>query len=668
MTKQQAEERPEPGADQSPGARAGTADTLGVDTVGADTTGADVSGAEAPGAERALRTLQEREDIVARTEGRTLIDVFMATCDANGGRPALVVKEGDGFTTHTWSEYRHLASIVAMALRREGVAYGDHVALMMTNRPEHVISDIGALLAGATPVSIYNTLTADQIAYIAGNCDAKVAIVEDGDLLERWLSIADDLPALQRLVVIESDGVDTSDPRVMTADELFAVGEGALAGSQGELENSWRAVSPDDAVTLIYTSGTTGPPKGVVITHRNLLYQLEVVKQLLDVKAGQRGISYLPLAHVAERMTTHYLGIGTGGTVYFVPDVSQVLETLQEARPHIFMAVPRVWEKVQAALLAKIDADPRKAKLAHKAIDAGMAAVKAEMAGEKPPRRLRMQLPLWDKLVFSKIRDGLGLDQLRYAISGAAAISSDLLAFYKALGIEILEVYGMTESTAVITANRAGLVRLGTVGPALPGIEVHIAADGEILARGPIVTPGYWKRDEATAEAIDEDGWLHTGDLGVMDDDGFVRIVGRKKELIITAGGKNLSPNNIEEAIKQRSPIVAQLCAVGDDRPFIGALIVLDAEVLPGWCAARDIPFTSVADAAEHPAVIAEVQRAVDEGNEHLARVEQVKKWRIVPSEWTAESEELTPSLKLKRNVIHSKYSEAIDALYAREP
>ena len=607
---------------------------------------------------------REREAIVGRTQGRTLIDVFMATCDANGGKPALVVKEGDGFTTLTWAEYRRIASVVAMGLAGLGVDRGDFVALMMANRPEHVIADIGTLLAGATPVSVYNTVTAEQVGYIAGNCDAKVAIVEDAAFLDRWLAVADDLPSLEHLIVVDASDVDTDDPRVSTWADLIAAGQAALDDGGGDLESRWRSVTPDDAVTLIYTSGTTGPPKGVIITHQNLLYMLEVVKDLLDMQPGQRGISYLPLAHVAERMTTHYNGINIGGTVYFVRDVAQVLETLQEARPQMFMAVPRVWEKMQAALLAKIDADARKGPLARRAIAAGTAAVQAQMAGRTPSIGLRVQLPIWDRLVFSKIRDGLGLSELRYAISGAAPISSDLLIFYKALGIEILEVYGMTESTAVITANESGKVRIGTVGTPLPGIEVRIADDGEILARGPIVTPGYWRRDEATAETIDADGWLHTGDLGKMDDDRYVRIVGRKKELIITAGGKNLSPNNIEEAIKQRSPIVAQICAVGDDRPFIGALIVLDAEVLPGWCAANDVPFTSVAQAADHPTVIAEVQRAVDAGNEHLARVEKVKKWRIVPAEWTAESEELTPSLKLKRNVIHSKYADAIDGLY----
>jgi len=614
-------------------------------------------------------TLKVREGILADIEGRTLLDVFMATCDTNGGRTALVAKEGETFRARTWNQYRQEASALAMALRGAGIDHGDVVALMMTNRPEHVISDVGALLGGATPVSVYNTLTADQIRYIAGNCEAKVAIVEDATFLAIWESVREDLPHLELIVVLDADGVDTDRDGVTSYAAFLATGTEALAARPGEFENSWRAVTPDDALTIIYTSGTTGPPKGVTITHGNLLFQLAVIDRILEHTPGQRGVSYLPLAHVAERMTTHYTGIRFAGTIYFVKEVTQVVETLQEARPHTFMAVPRVWEKMYAALNAKVQAteDERKRKLALKALEAGQAKVREEMAGRRPSLKLRVQHVLFDKLVFSKIREGLGLDELRYALSGAAPISADLLVFFKAIGIEILEVYGMTESTAVITANQPGAVRIGTVGPALPGIELRIAADGEILARGPIVTPGYHGHPEGTAEAIDEEGWLHTGDLGTVDDDGYLRIVGRKKELIITAGGKNLSPNNIEETIKRQSPVIGQICAVGDTRPFISALIVLDAEMLPGWCAANDVPFTSVAQAAEHPEVIAEVQRAVDAGNEHLARVEQVRQWAIVPSEWTAESEELTPSLKLKRSVIHTKYSDVIDGLYFRE-
>jgi long-chain acyl-CoA synthetase len=615
------------------------------------------------------QVLRVREEILAEVEGRTLVDVFMATCDANGGKPALVVKEGGGFRARTWAEYRHEASQLAMALRRAGVDHGDFVALMMTNRPEHVIADIGTLLAGGTPVSVYNTLTAEQIRYIADNCKAKVAIVEDAAFLDRWTSIRDDLPGLELIVVLEADGVDLERDGVTSYERFMAVGADALAGGQGELENSWRAVKPDDPLTLIYTSGTTGPPKGVVLTHRNLLFMLGAASRLLHIEPGQRGISYLPLAHVAERMTTHYLGLRFAGTVYFVKEVSAVLETLQEARPNTFMAVPRVWEKTHAALMAKVHAteDDRRRKLALKAIEVGTKKVRQEAAGQHPSLGLRIQHALFDRLVFSKIREGLGMDELRVALSGAAPISADLLMFFKAIGIEILEVYGMTESTAVITANQPGQVRIGTVGPPLPGVEVRIADDGEILARGPNVTPGYLNRPEATAETLDQDGWLHTGDLGVMDDTGYVRIVGRKKELIITAGGKNLSPNNIEETIKQTSPIIGQLCAVGDERPFISALVVLDAEMLPGWCEQQKIAFSSVAEAAQHPDVLAEVQRAIDAGNEHLARVEQVRKWAIVPSEWTAESEELTPSLKLKRSVIHTKYADVIDGLYVQQ-
>jgi long-chain acyl-CoA synthetase len=615
------------------------------------------------------QVLREREEILAETEGRTLIDVFMATCDANGGKPALVVKEGDGFRTRTWAEYRHEASQVAMALRRAGVDHGDFVALMMTNRPEHVIADIGALLAGGTPVSVYNTLTAEQVRYIADNCQAKVAIVEDASFLERWDSVRGELPGLELIVVLDPEGVDLDQDGVTSFERFVAEGAEALAGGQGELENSWRAVKPDDPLTLIYTSGTTGPPKGVILTHANLLYMLGVVARILDIEPGQRGISYLPLAHVAERMTTHYTGVRFAGTVYFVKEVAAVLETLQEAKPNTFMAVPRVWEKMHAALMAKVHAteDDRKRKLALRAVEVGTKKVRLEATGKQPSLGLRIQHALFDRLVFSKIREGLGMDELRVALSGAAPISADLLYFFKAIGIEILEVYGMTESTAVITANQPGQVRIGTVGPPLPGVEVRIADNGEILARGPSVTPGYLNRPEATAETLDAEGWLHTGDLGVMDDDGYVRIVGRKKELIITAGGKNLSPNNIEETIKQTSPLIAQLCAVGDDRPFISALVVLDSEILPGWCETKGIPFSSVAAAAEHPEVLAEVQRAIDAGNEHLARVEQVRKWAIVPSEWTAESEELTPSLKLKRSVIHTKYADVIDGLYVRQ-
>lgn len=611
-------------------------------------------------------TMEEREAILAGIHGRTLVDAFMTTCAEGGGRPALVAKEGEGFRTRTWAEYRFEASRVAAALRRRGVDHGDAVALMMTNRPEHAIADVGTLIAGGTPVSVYNTLAPEQLAYVAADCGAKVAIVEDVAFLARWLEVRRDLPSLTTLVVVETDGAELPEG-VESWDALVAEGEALLPAMTGELENAWRAVRPDDAVTIIYTSGTTGPPKGVVLTHANLLYMLEVVRELLDIAPGQSGVSYLPLAHVAERMTTHYLGIRFGGSITFVRDLADVLESLQTARPQTFMAVPRVWEKFQARLLQRIaeTPDPRRRALAERAIEAGTRRVRLEMAGEPVPTGLKVQTALFDRLVFARIRHGLGLDRLRYAISGAAPISGDLLVFFAAIGVPILEVYGMTESTAVITANRPGRIRIGTVGQALPGVELRIAEDGEILARGPNVTSGYLHRADATAEAIDGEGWLHTGDLGSLDADGYLTIVGRKKELIITAGGKNLSPNNIEEQIKPRSPIIAQVCAVGDRRPYLVALVVLDGETLPTWCTQQGIPFDGIASVVDHPKVRAEVQRAIDEGNEHLANPERIRRFAILPDEWTAESAELTPSLKLKRSVIAERHTDTIEALYA---
>jgi long-chain acyl-CoA synthetase len=607
------------------------------------------------------------ERIDSPATGRTVNDLFMQTAADHADAPALVHKRDGAWRTITWGEYRDRAAEVAMALRRLGVGRGDHVALMMRNRPEHVIADVGVLLAGGTPISVYNTLAPEQLQYVASDSSAKVAVVEAGEFLDKWRAVRDQLPALEHIVVLDApDGLGESEQRW---EDLLAAGAAALAESPDEFEDTWRSAEPSDAATVIYTSGTTGPPKGVVLTHGNLMFQKDALAQVLEVEYGLRGVSYLPLAHIAERMTTHYRGIQGAGTTYFAMEVADLLETMLHARPQLLMAVPRVWEKLQAGLMAKIQAteDDRKRALALKAIDVGKRYVETRERGERPGLGLTLQHKLFDKLVFSKIRDGVGLDQLKYAISGAAAISPDLLRFFAGLGIEILEVYGMTESTAVISANQPGRVRFGTVGEVVPGTEMRIADDGEVVFRGGHMTPGYLNREDATAEAIDDEGWFHTGDLGEIDGDGYLRIIGRKKELIITSSGKNLSPNNIEETVKQRSPIIGQVCAVGDDKPYISALVVLDQEALPAWAAAQGIDVSSTAELADHPAVEAEIERAIDEGNQQLARVEQIKQWAILPTEWTAESEELTPTLKLKRSVIHSKYQDVIDGLYSSD-
>ena len=602
-----------------------------------------------------------REKILARVGERTLCDLFLDTCRDHPTRVALIDRAGGTVRKRTWTDYQRLASQVAMGLRGLGIDHGDRVGLMMNNRPEHVIADVGALLAGATPLSIYNTLTAEQVAYVAGDAAVKVAIVE-AEFVDTWRSIRDDLPGLEAIVVLGGAAGDGE----IAFDDLLRQGSEALATGTGEFENAWRAVKPDDIATLIYTSGTTGPPKGVQITHRGILYMIYALEEVVLPEPGMRGVSYLPLAHIAERMLTHYTAMKNAGEVEYVPDVKEILASLQGTRPEIFLAVPRVWEKMQARILAALDeADERRRKLALKAIETSKSVVRLQQDRKPVPFLLKLQAGLFDRLVHHKIRSQLGMDQVKYAISGAAPISAELQIFFKALGIEILEAYGMTESTAVIASTRPGTAKFGTVGIAVPGTELKLAEeDGEILSRGPHVTPGYLNRPDATAEAIDADGWLHTGDLGAFDAEGNLRIIGRKKELIVTAGGKNLSPNNIEETIKPQSDIIAQVCAVGDDRPFIAALIVLDAEVLPGWCEAHGIKFESMAQAAENEQVVAEVRRAVEAGNQKLARVEQVKEWRILPSEWTPESEEMTPTMKLKRAVVHTKYSDVIDGMY----
>jgi long-chain acyl-CoA synthetase len=604
-----------------------------------------------------------QQRILDRLGDRTFCHMFMQTCQDHPTRTALVDRDGGTVRKRTWSDYRRLASQAAMGLRALGIDHGDRVAIMANNRPEHVIADVGAMLAGGTPISIYNTFTGDQTAYIANDAEAKVAVVE-AEFVDKWRELRERgvLESLQHVVLI---GAEPAEDTELTFDDLLARGRDALKTGEGEFENSWRAVEPDDVCTIIYTSGTTGHPKGVQITHRNLMYQMGALDDAIDLPSEMRGVSYLPLAHIAERMVSHYAGIKQGATVEFVPDVKQILESLTGTRPNIMMAVPRVWEKMHSQIMVRLEDEPeRRRTLVLKAIENGKELRRREYRGDAVPFGMKLKHALFEKLIFSKLRERLGLDQCEYRLSGAAPISPELLLFFSAIGLEILEVYGMTESTAVITSNRPGKVKLGTVGVPTEGTEVAIAEDGEVLSRGPHITPGYLNRPEATSEAIDDEGWLHTGDLGQLDDDGFLKIIGRKKELIITAGGKNLSPNNIEETIKGQSDIIAQVCAVGDDRPFIGALIVLDAETLPGWCESHGVPFESVAQAAEQQQVRDEVARAVEAGNQDLARVEQVKQWTILPDEWTPESEEMTPTMKLKRTVIHSKYSDMIDSLY----
>jgi long-chain acyl-CoA synthetase len=610
------------------------------------------------------RVEAERRQIEQEIKGRTLCDLLAEHAAGRGDAPAMSWKRDGAWQTLSWREYRERVAEVAMGLAGLGVGKGDFVAIMATNRPEHVLADQGAVHAGATPTSFYFTLAPEQIQYVAGHCEAKVAVLEDRDMLKRWQDIHDGLPGLRYLVVL--DGAQDGDgPGVLGWDELVARGRDALAADRPAFEDLRGRVGPEDNATLLYTSGTTGPPKGVLLTHHNLLFECTALDRLTGLSPEGSSVSYLPLAHIAERVLSIYGPLTMRTHIWFCPEPTQAVEYVREARPTLFFGVPRVWEKVRAGIQAKLAAEEneRKRKIAQRAVETGLEVVRRTQRGERVPFGLRARHAVLERLVLAKIRQAIGLDRCSFASSAASPLAVDVAEFFAALGLPLVEVYGMTETTGVATGNRPGKVKIGTVGPPLAGVEVRLADDGEVLVRGPVNTPGYFRQPGATAELIDSEGWLHTGDVGELDDDGYLKIVDRKKELIITSSGKNLSPANIEGLLKEH-PLIGQVLVYGDDRPYVVALIVLDHELAPGWAARNGLAGDDLAALAGHEQVLAEVQLAVEAANQRLARIEQVKRFEILPVEWTAESEELTPTLKLRRRIIHAKYAERIEALY----
>ena len=582
-----------------------------------------------------------RAEIDREVEGKTLCSVFAETVQQLGDAPALFSREGTAWKALSWQQYREQVRGVALGLRARGFARGDFAIILSRNRAEHLIADLGVVHAGGTPVSLYSTLSPDQIAYIANHCEAKVAFVEDTAFLGKLTQIRDQLPHLKMIVMMQGPEW-----------------ESLLEGGVGDFDAMWREVKPTDTATLIYTSGTTGHPKGVIDTHQGVLWELASLHRVVKTTPADRVISYLPLAHAADRTLSHYASIVTGHQVYFCPDLTQIVQTLVEVKPTFFGAVPRVWEKLAAGILASANDAVRGA------LDVGRAVVQHEQRGEALPAELAAKHAAVQP-VFAAIRAKIGLDQVTHTVTGAAPTPVEVLELFHALGIEISEVWGMSELACIASINPYDRIKIGSIGPMMPGVEAKIADDGELLVRGGCVMAGYYKEPEKTAETIDQDGWLATGDVATVDADGYYKIVDRKKELIITAGGKNISPANIEALLKAH-PLIGQACAIGDNRPYLVGLVVLDGQVAPAWAAARGIQGT-IAELAAHPEIRAETERAVAGVNERLSRVETIRRFTILPVEWTAESEELTPTLKLKRRVIRDKYASEIDALYKSE-
>jgi long-chain acyl-CoA synthetase len=597
-------------------------------------------------------------NVDAAVAGRTVPGLFAATVAARPDAVALRWRPpgADSATASlTWAAYAERACRVAAGVRDLGVQPGERVVLMMRNRPEFHYADIGTLLAGATPVSIYNSSSPEQIEYLAGHSEATVAIVGDVGMLERFLKVRSSLPGLRKLVLVD-------DPDGMAPGDVVPFGD-LLGAAPIDLERAAAVAKAEDVVTLIYTSGTTGPPKGVMITHRNACWVVESMHQATGYAiTGWRQVSFLPMAHIAERLMTHYLHVGEGTDATCCPDPAELGSYLREVRPEHFLGVPRVWEKIHAGITAAVAADRDKQAAFERALEVGHRVDEARRAGDgKLPADLAAAWEEVDSAAFASVRAMVGLDQLRIALTGAAPIPRPVFDFFRAIGVPLSEVYGLSECTGPMTWSPKA--RPGTVGPAIPGQEVKLLDDGEVCCRGGNVFAGYLKDPERTAEMLDADGWLHSGDIGQFDEAGYVKIVDRKKELIITAGGKNISPANLEAAIKS-FPLIGQACVIGDARPYITALIVLDPDVAPAWAKGRGVEFSSLADLAAHPDVRAEVERCVVEANGRFSQVEQIKKFAILPTEWPPDSDELTPTMKLKRRGVLSKYADEIEKLY----
>ncbi|QKG19481.1 AMP-dependent synthetase/ligase [Actinomadura verrucosospora] len=609
---------------------------------------------------------EQRDELDRAVAGQTVCTSLAATAAEHGGRPAYSDRVDGRWRTLTWADTRTRALETAAGFAALGLEPGDVVALMMPNRSEHVLADLGAVHAGGIPTTVYATLAPDQVAYVAGHCEAKYAVLDGADQLARWQPVLDRLPHLRKIIVVDAAACPDDDDRYLSWDTFTALGRGELAAEPAAIDRRWQAVKPGDTVTLLYTSGTTGDPKGVLITHSMVLHEAAMVQRSSVLPDHPSGVSYLPFAHIADRVLSYYLPVRLASHVHFCPDPAQLTTVLAEVRPHSFFGVPRVWEKIMAGIQAVLSAeqDPAKKAAVAGALDAGRAYVAGQEFGNTLTPEATAAFEAADAAVLTPMRGLLGLDRVRQASSAAAPLPVEVARFFAGLGLKIFDAYGMTETTGAITANLADSFKLGTVGRPFDGVELTLAEDGEILVRGATCTPGYLNRPEATADLIDADGWVHTGDVGRLDEDGFLTVVDRKKELIITAGGENIAPSMIENHLKEH-PLVGQALAFGDRRPYVVALITLDGEVAPVWAAAHGVETTDLAALAEHPLVLEEVGKAVEDANARLARVQQVKKWRLLPAEWTAESEELTPTLKLRRRVVHGKYAEALDALYA---
>ena len=597
--------------------------------------------------------------------GSTVVTTFFEQTRKLSDAVALRHKRDGEWVTISWTQYGDLVRRAAGGFRSLGIDAGDRGAILSTNRYEWHVADIAIQSCGGITVPIYPTNSPIQVAYIAGHAEVKVIVCENAAQLAKVHEVRSDLPALKKGIVLDPSGV-TEDDFVMTWEALLAAGDAFNAEHPGDIDEHVAAVEPEDLCTVVYTSGTTGPPKGAMLTHHNIVWTCESLSKVLEGEPGDRRLSYLPLSHIAERATSHFQQIYLGFEAWFATSIDTLREDLVACKPTAIFGVPRVWEKFYAGIRNMIENLPdEQREMAEQAIQLGLKRVEAEQAGTSLPPELEEKYQEADGKLFALARGALGLDQARALVSGAAPINPDVLRFFHAIGLPIAEVYGQTEDSGPTSINPPGKIKIGTVGPPLDGVEVKIAEDGEVLVRGGNVGPGYYKDPIATKEFIDGEGWMHSGDIGELDEDGYLRITDRKKDLIITAAGKNVAPQVIENMLKY-SPWVSQVVVIGDRRPFLTALITLDQEKVTAFAEQKSIPFKDFPELVAHPDVQQLVVNAVQEVNANLARVEQIKKWHVFDREFAMENEEITPTLKVRRKAIMDKNADLIEELYQR--
>ena len=589
----------------------------------------------------------------------TIVHRLWAQADRLGSAPALRYRESGKWNEISWEEYRTRVLDTAAGLRSLGIEAEDRVCILSHNQPNWVIGDLGILACGAASVPAYPNSIPSQVEYLIQHAEAKAVLVANLEQLRKVKQVWEACPSLEFAVLLNNDESESDGDRILTFEDLMAKGR---AGDSGAIETGLEngALEPSKMATIIYTSGTTGPPKGAMLSHKNLVFEADAILDTIGLDEESSTLSFLPLSHVAERLQGELVAVTAGTTVNYAESMETILRDVGEVNATALLCVPRLWEKIYANIQSGLqDAPPLRRRIFDWSMGVGTACFEIENSGGEVGPVLAAKRAIADRLVFSKIRDRLGMTHCQTLLSGAAPLSATVGTFFASIGLRIQEAYGQTECVGVSNLNPAHRMKFGTVGPILGGIEVRIAEDGEILVQGDNVFLGYFKDEAATAATV-VDGWLHTGDIGEFDDEGYLRITDRKKDILVTAGGKNVAPQNIENQIKPFAGI-SQVVVVGDKRKFLSALVTLDLEEM---AKVLDTDLPEMADCVDHKAVIGKVQAYVDEVNEGLASYESVKKFRILPRDFTVEDGEMTPTLKVKRRVVQKTYEHLIDSMY----